>query len=78
MNDEAVSVPANMTHFFQPLDLTLNGEAMRFMKERFTKWYAEEVQTEMESGVRTEDIVVDLRFTIIKPLHVTWLGEGWH
>lgn len=41
MNVEAVSVPANMTHFFQPLDLTVNGEAKHFMKERFTKWYAE-------------------------------------
>ena len=37
MNVEAVSVPANMTHFFQSLDLTVNGEAKRFMKERFTK-----------------------------------------
>lgn len=75
MSVEAVSVPANMTHFFQPLDLTVNNEAKRFMKERFTKWYAEEVQTQMESGVRTEDIMVDLRVTVIKPLHDTWLIE---
>ena len=54
MNGEALSIRANMTHLFQPLDLTLNGEAMRFMKERFTKWYAEEPQTQMESGVWTK------------------------
>ena len=29
-NIEIVSVPANMTHFFQPLDLTVNGQAKKF------------------------------------------------
>lgn len=36
LNIVVVSVPANMTHFFQPLDLTVNGEAKRFMKDKFT------------------------------------------
>ena len=44
LNIVVVSVPANMTHFFQPLDLTVNGEAKRFMKDKFTTWYSEEVQ----------------------------------
>ena len=29
-----------MTHFFQPLDLTVNREAKTFMKEQFTSWDA--------------------------------------
>ena len=44
LNIEVVSVPANMTHFFQPLDLTVNGEAKRFMKDQFTTWYPAEIQ----------------------------------
>ena len=48
MNVEAASVPANMAHFFKPLDLTVNREAKRFMKEEFAKRYAEEVQTQLE------------------------------
>ena len=32
LNIECVYVPANMTHFFQPLDLTVNGSAKQFMK----------------------------------------------
>lgn len=36
LNIVTVSVPTNMTHFFQPLDLTINGEAKRFMKDKFT------------------------------------------
>ena len=43
LNIEIVSVPANMTHFFQPLDLTVNGQAKKFCKEKFTTWYSQEV-----------------------------------
>ena len=32
---ELVAVPANMTHFFQPLDLTVNGSAKKFMRKQF-------------------------------------------
>ena len=39
LNIEAVSVPANMTHFFQPLDLTVNREAKTLMKDQVTSWY---------------------------------------
>ena len=38
LNIAVVSVPTNMTHLFQPLDLTINGKAKRFMKEKFTTW----------------------------------------
>ena len=62
-------------HFFQPVDLTVNSASKCFMKERFTKWCAKEVQTQMEPGIWTEDIMVDLRLTVIKALHATWLIE---
>ena len=29
---ELVTVPANITHFFQPLDLTVNGSARQYMR----------------------------------------------
>ena len=29
------NVPANMTKFYQPLDLTINGYAKRFMARKF-------------------------------------------
>ena len=51
LNVEVVSVPANMTHFFQPLSLTVNGEAKRFMKDQFTNWYSAEIEKQMESGM---------------------------
>lgn len=35
-----VYVPANMTNYFQPLDLTVNGTAKQFLKQKFESWYA--------------------------------------
>ena len=44
-----IPVPANMTHFFQPLDLTVNGSAKKFMRNRFTEYYAGDI---IESNLR--------------------------
>ena len=62
-----------MTHFFQPLDLTVNDQAKKFCKEKFTTWYSQEVQRQLDSGTSFEDIEVDLRMSVIKPLHAGWL-----
>jgi len=37
------NVPPNMTKFYQPLDLTVNGFAKRFMARKFNDWYTEQV-----------------------------------
>ena len=51
----------------------LYGEAKCFMKDTFTTWYSAEVQKQMESGNSTDEIEVDLRLSVLKPLHATWL-----
>ena len=35
-----VNVPANMTKFYQPIDLTSNGYCKRLLKRKFKKWYS--------------------------------------
>ena len=52
LNIAIVSVPANMIHFFQPLDLTINGEVKRYMKDKFSTWYSDEEKQQIESGMR--------------------------
>ena len=37
-----VTVPSNMTHLFQPLDLTVNGHCKVFLKRKFTQWFAQQ------------------------------------
>ena len=34
LNIKVVKVPANMTHFFQPLDLTVNGSAKKIYEKK--------------------------------------------
>ena len=68
-----VAVPANMTHFFQPLDLTVNGAAKKLARKEFIKYYSTVVQQQLQSGKSLEEIEVDLRMSVIKPLHAQWL-----
>ena len=72
-NIELVPVPANMTHFFQPLDLTVNGSAKKYMRKQFIVYYSSSVKQQLDSGKQLEDIDVDFRLTILKPLHAQWL-----
>ena len=37
-----VTVPNNMTHLFQPLDLTVNGFCKSSMKIKFAEWFAQQ------------------------------------
>ena len=70
-----VTVPNNMTHLFQPLDLTVNGHCKKFMKNEFAKWYMQQVDNALQVGTKLEDINIEFRLSVIKPLHVKWLVE---
>lgn len=70
---ECVYVPANMTHFFQPLDLTVNGSGKQFMRKQFVTYYSEAIRKQVDSGTNLEDVEVDFRLSVIKPLHAQWL-----
>ena len=37
-NKLITSVPANMTQFYESLDLTLNGSTKRFIAKKFNVW----------------------------------------
>ena len=78
LNIEAISVPANMAHFFQPLDLTVNGQAKMFCKNKFTTWYSAEIQKQVDDSISFEDTNVDLKLSILKPIHANWLVEMYN
>ena len=48
---------------------------MRFMKDKFTTWYSDEVKQQIELGGDSTDINVDLRLTVLKLLHAVWLVD---
>ena len=41
------NVPANMTRFYQPLDLTVNGSAKRFIAKKFNGCYSDQISEEL-------------------------------
>lgn len=71
-NIQMVFVPANCTGELQPLDLAGNAEFKNTMKGCFIEWYAEKVNHEDE-----ECDEVDLRLSVMKPIHAQWLVKSW-
>ena len=62
-----------MTHLFQPLDLTVNKVAKDFMKKRFSEWFSRQISIGLENGQELEDIQIDYRLSVLKPMHAKWL-----
>ena len=66
-------VPANMTHLFQPLDLTVNKAAKDYTKQKFSDWFTCQINTGLENGQELDDIEIDYQLSVLKPLHAKWL-----
>ena len=73
-----IRVPANMTHIFQPLDLTVNGTFKTFMRTEFSAWYSRQILRALKEGCEMMDAKVGVKLTIMKLLHVKWLSEFYN
>ena len=71
-----VNVPANMTKYYQPLDLTVNGYCKRLLK--FSEWYAAQVAKQLANKVELKDVVVKLRLSTLKPRHAGWVIDFYN
>ena len=38
-----------------------------------TSWYSAQIQSQLDSGGVRDDVDVDLRLSVLKPIHVTWI-----
>ena len=68
-----VNVPSNMTKYYQPLDLTVNGYCKKFLKRKLTQWHSAEVTRQLPNKVVLEDVQVKLQLTKLKPLQAGWI-----
>ena len=79
---ELVFVPGNCTSELQPLDVAVNSRFKAVLKERFTVWYADRVQSAIRSHPSDvqdaiESVQPDLRLSVMKPLHAQWITEAF-
>lgn len=51
----------------------MNRKAKKFCKDKFATCYSVIVQKEVDGGVNFEDVNVDRRLSILKPIHATCL-----
>ena len=72
------NVPANMTKFYQPLDLMVNGFAKRFIKSKFNEWYSGQVKAQLDDGISIDEVQVGLQLTKLKTVHAGWLVEFYN
>ena len=73
-----VNVPANITNFYQPLDLTVNDYCKRFLKRKFNEWYSDQVKAQLDNCVEIDDVQVGLQLTKLKPVHAGWVVEFYN
>ena len=59
--------------YYQPLDLTVNGYAKRYFKNKFNEWYSQQVSSQLARGINLENIEVKLKLSLIKPIHAAWV-----
>ena len=73
-----VTVPNNMTHLFQPLDLTVNGFCKSYLKRKFTQWFAQQFDRQLALFKKVEDIEMKFQLTEIKPIHTNWISKFYN
>ena len=73
-----VTVPNNMTHLFQPLDLTVNGFCKSYLKRKFSQWFAQQFHRQLALFKKVEDIEMKFQLTEIKPIHANWISQFYN
>ena len=75
-NIQVVKVPPNCTDRLQPMDLSINKPVKDFLRDKFQKWYSEEVKKGYGQSVNV--VPVDLRMSTMKPLGAGWLVGAYN
>ena len=72
-NGKMVSVPNNWTGYYQTLDLTVNKSYKDFLWQGAQKQHSHQARKQMAQRKWCHEIKVDVRLSVIKPLHAKWI-----
>ena len=68
-----VAVPNNWKNYFQPLDISVNKPCKDFLRNEAQQWYSNEIAKQVEAGKKSHEVKVDVRITVVRPLHAKWV-----
>ena len=60
---------------FQPLDISINQSANKFISNKFNAWYADRVSKQLSNGVAPGDVKASLKLSDLKHFHARWIFE---
>ena len=72
-----VPIPSNCTDRLQPVDIRVNKPLKDYLCNNFTRWYASQVQEQLEKGTSIEEARNDLRLSVMKELEAKWLVSAY-
>ena len=72
-----VPIPSNCTDRLQPVDVSVNKPLKDHLRNKFTRWYASQVQEQLEKRTSIEEVKVDLRLPVMKELKAKWLVSAY-
>ena len=73
----SVIVPSNCTDVLQSMDLSVNKPLKDHLRSKFQSWYSEQVTKQMNDGKQPEDIEVDMKLSVMKPLSARWIISAY-
>ena len=74
-NDSELVIVPLLTNKFQPLDISINQKAKKFVSHKFNTWYADRVSEQLRRGVAPGDAKVSMKLSDLKPLHARCIVE---
>lgn len=74
-------MPAGCTGELQPLDVEVNLQLKGFLRDCFTKWYADCVTEALKAEPHdlqqaVKSVKPDLRLSVMKPKHAGWIMDA--
>ena len=74
-NSAVVKQPHNLTHKCQPLNITVNKPAKCFIKEKYNKWFAEQVVNQLKKGKNPADVNITLKLSEVRRLRTKYTEQ---
>ena len=56
----------------------VNGHAKRYLKNKFSTWYGNQISKQLDEVVNIDAVNVKLRLTALKPLHAHWIVDFYN